>query len=243
MFKRFVIISCIWQFGVSMASPFFNVYIVDTLGAAYHWISILTLVSGVSAILVQRGVGNMADKFGQRSILIIGALGASLIPLMYVFTTAPEHVIPINIISGISWAAVDLAAFNYLLETTRGKERAMYSAIYWSMTDIPIIFGPIVGGAIVDALPMGIFSFSGYTFMFFVSWLVRLSGALLFMKFLLELPERKVYSTRYVTGELMIVGFSGMWRSFHLIKETGSIPSRIVNGVEMFVRRSIRAVS
>ncbi len=240
MFKRLIIITCIWQFGVSMSSPFFNVYLVDGMGAAYQWISFISLASGISAIIVQRGWGGMADRFGQRSIMIIGAIGASFVPLFWAFAPSPEFVIPISILSGIAWAGFELASFNYLLEITRGKERAVYSAFYWSMLSIPVMLAPVAGGVIIDAFPAGIFSFSSFTFTFLISWIVRISAAFLLLKFLLELPEKMTYSTRYVTSELVVAGFSHIWRSFHLIKETSSMPVRLIERVEKIFRKSIR---
>lgn len=240
MFKRFVIIACIWQFGVSISSPFFNVYLVNGMGAAYQWIAYLSLVSGIAAIIVQRGWGSMSDRFSHRSILIISAIGASLVPFFWMFAPSPEFVIPINILSGISWAGFEIAAFNYLLEATRGKERALYSAVYWSALGLPAIFGPIIGGMMIDTFAAVALSLNNFTSMFLVSWIIRLSAAVLFLKFLLELPDKRVYSARYVTGEMVVIGFSHVWRSFHLIKETSSIPVRLIERVEKIFRKSIR---
>ena len=239
IFRRFLLIMFVWQLGVSISSPFMNVYIVGNLGAAYYWISILAVVSGVAGIAVMRGWGNVSDKFGHRSIMIISAIGASFIPLLYMFPTAPEHIIPVSIISGIAWAGLDLASFNYLLETTRGKKRAIYSAMYWSVLDMSAIIGPIAGGFMIDAFSSGVLGLSGFGFMFLVSWIVRLSAALLLLKFLVELPDRRNYSAGYVTGELMVTGFSHVWRSFHLIGETPGLPMRVVEHVKNFTRKSL----
>jgi hypothetical protein len=172
--------------------------------------------------------------------MILCAFGASFIPLLYIFSTAPEHIIPVNILSGIAWAGLDLASFNYLLEATRGKKRALYSALYWSALDLSAIIGPIAGGVMIEAFSSGVFGLSGFGFMFLVSWIVRLSAAFLLLKFLMELPDRRTYSTRYVTGELMVTGFSGVYRSFHLVRETGSLPKRVAERVGGLVRRITR---
>jgi len=237
MFRHFILIMFIWQLGVSISSPFMNVYIVGGMGAPYYWLSILAVVSGVAGIAVQRGWGRFSDRFSHRSVMIICAFGASFIPLLYIFSTAPEHIIPVNILSGVAWAGFDLASFNYLLETTRGKKRAIYSAFYWSILDLSVIIGPVLGGAMIEAFPSGTLGLSGFGFMFLVSWIVRLLAAGLLLKFLLELPDRRHYSTRYVTGELMMTGFSSVYRSFQLIRETGGFPIRIAERVGGFVRR------
>ncbi|MBM3303901.1 MAG: MFS transporter [Candidatus Aenigmarchaeota archaeon] len=239
MFRRFILMMFVWQLGVSISAPFMNVFIVKEMGAAYYWVSILILVSGIAGIAGPARLGSMADRFSHRSIMIICAFGAAFIPLLYIFSTAPEHIIPVSILSGIAWAGFDLAAFNYLLETTRGKKRAIYSAFYWCFLSLAAIIGPMTGGMMIEMFASGILGLSGFGFMFLMSWIVRMLAALLLLKFLLELPDRRFYSTRYVTGELVVIGFSHVWGSFHLIKETGSIPVKIMERVSSFVRRSL----
>ena len=105
-FKYFIISFSVFQFGVALASPFFNIYLVEYMNAPYIWISILILAGGITKIVFQKGWGSLSDRFGHLHILRITAVGATFIPLLWIFAPSPEFTVPIEILSGLSWAGL-----------------------------------------------------------------------------------------------------------------------------------------
>ncbi len=218
-FRRFVLLFIIWQIGVSISSPFVNVYLINGLGAQYIWISFTLLASGLSTILVQKGWGRIADIFGHRSIMIISAFGASLVPLMWMLTPSYEFAVIIEFISGAAWAGFNIANFNYMLEITTGGKRAVYSAIFWTLITIPIVFAPIVGGFLIDTLIAMPFALNGFKGMFFISWAIRFASFILFAYLLVKVLPRDETSTRHVAKEVINTGFHALAHPFYLIRK------------------------
>lgn len=216
-FRTFMLIFGLWQFGIFLSVPFFNVYLVRNLGADYIWLSIIVLVSGISTIVVQRGWGNISDVLGHRAIMIVSGIGISFVPFLWIIIPSPEFVILIYIISGASWAGFGISSFNYLLDITRDKRRAIYTAIFWSVTGVSVIFAPVLGGFIADAV--NIYASNGLRYVFLISWIIRLLGVMLFAKMLWEYGKRKKLSILYLTGEVIHMGFSSLYNHhFQLLK-------------------------
>jgi predicted MFS family arabinose efflux permease len=142
-------------------------------------VGITGVVSTVSGLLVQRRLGRLADHWGAHRLQLISGLLIPILPFAWVFTSAPWHVIPINIVGGVLWGAYGLASFNLLLELTPQEGRARYSAIYQIIVTVALAAGAAVGGWMVTKW--------GYTAIFITSAIGRLIAALLFARFVRRL--------------------------------------------------------
>jgi MFS family permease len=156
-------------------SPFFNVYLVQSLKASATMVGITSIASTVSGLLVQRGLGKLADRWGAHRLQLVSGLLIPLLPLAWAFTRAAWQVIPINLLGGVLWGAYSLASFNLLLELTPQEGRARYSAMYQVMVTLALAAGAAVGGWMVTQW--------GYTAIFVTSAIGRLLAALLFARF------------------------------------------------------------
>jgi MFS family permease len=171
--------AAVWNFFLNIPGPFFNVYMVQNLKASATMVGITGVVSTVSGLLVQRRLGRLADHWGAHRLQLISGLLIPILPFAWVFTSAPWHVIPINIVGGVLWGAYGLASFNLLLELTPQEGRARYSAIYQIIVTVALAAGAAVGGWMVTKW--------GYTAIFITSAIGRLIAALLFARFVRRL--------------------------------------------------------
>lgn len=220
-FRNYIIAFSVFQFGVSLASPFFNIYLTENMGAPYIWISVLIIAGGLTKIIFQKGWGTFSDRFGHLHILLITSVGATFVPFLWIFAPSPEYTISIEIISGLSWAGLNLASFNYLLEISRGKKRTLCSALFWTFTGISIFLGPIAGGLIADAFINRTFFFmNNMEMVFFTSWIFRVFGAVFLIKALSPVVTDPAISTKYVTSEIIDAGVSYIERPFIMLKMT-----------------------
>jgi len=205
--RKFIITFFIWQFGMTLSIPFYVVRLVKYMGAGYEWVAIQLLVFSITMVAFQKLWGKYLDKFGSRVILSLCAIGSAFYPFFWLFVRVPYHIIPIEILSGIAWSGVNLAYFNYLLEISPGQKRHFYLALFYIVFGLAGVLGPIVGGLIASAFETETFIiFVGLEAVFFISWIVRLIGAGLFMKYLDEIPLRQRVKTSYVFGELLKYG-------------------------------------
>ncbi len=186
-FRKFVFIVSFFYFAVMIASPFFTVYMLSNLGMSYTFFMVATAISILARIVIQTQYGRISDRYGDKPVAILSMFGTALIPLIYLFITRQNLwlIVPAQILSGLVWAGADLAIFNLLLDLSPQK-RAVNVAVYSTITAIPMIIAPIIGGFIADNAA---FFLSGIPFVFAIAVFLR-SISSLFM-FSIREPRAK----------------------------------------------------
>lgn len=167
--------AALWNFSLNISGPFFNVYLVENLQATATQVGFLSIVSNFANLLAQPRIGVLADRWGSWRLQLAAGLFIPLLPLFWLFTTSPWHVIPINLISGVLWGAYNMASFNLLLIITPAKQRARYSALYQIIVFLSLSIGAAAGGVIIEIW--------GYEAGFIISAAGRLLGAICFAHF------------------------------------------------------------
>ncbi len=205
--KKFLIIFMVWQVGVTLSAPFYVVKILTQLDAGYVWVSIQAILMSLSMASIQKLWGRSFDMFGGKLLLSICALGASVYPLAWIFVTAPIQMVPIEILGGIAWGGFNLAYFNYLLEVSPSGSRHTFSAFFNIVYGAAGVAGPLIGGLLAEYFAeRALLSLTGLNAVFLISWMLRLLGAVLFIKFLEEVPMRPRITASFVFGEMAKYG-------------------------------------
>jgi MFS family permease len=200
-FRRFCFRSSAFWFAAFIASPLVSAYMLRDLGMstlAYGMASALQIF--IQSIMYPR-FGRMADKYGDRPVAIMGIMGTSLVTLLW-FTITPETlwlVWPAQIVAGISWAAVEPALFNILIDKTNKEWRALQTAQFRIFTATAQAVGPVVGGMIADA--PAFMAVSGIPLVLLLSTLLRAGSGLLFVQ-MHEPRLKKQYSVPYVFRQM-----------------------------------------
>jgi MFS family permease len=172
-FAWLAVSSGLWGLALSAASPYFNVYLVTHLGGNAQ---VVGIGSGIAALTGLAGFalfGRMADRRGNRRVLILTGLMVPFMPTLWVFVRAPWHTYLTNIPSGFFWAGYNLASFNLLLEMSPQEDREAGVALYQTLVATSAVVGPLLGGWLIDRI--------GYVPMFVVSGAGRMAATLLFI--------------------------------------------------------------
>ncbi len=167
-FMGYVVSAFVWNLGIQIAGPFFNVYLVSRLGANTTTVGLLAAVTSVFALVSQPWWGRLTDRRGNMWIMAVTGLLIPLLPLAWVVIDAPWQVVFINLGSGLLWTGYNLAAFNLLLEMAPEEARADAAAIYQFVVAGAAILGPLAGGYLADA--------AGYKLIFTLSAVGRWVG-------------------------------------------------------------------
>jgi MFS family permease len=234
-FRTFLILFGIWQFGIMFSAPFLNIYILKTLAADYIWISIVIVAGGVAGILVQRGWGVFSDRYGHRVMMIIAAFGTVPSILLWIPATSAWMLVPIEIFSGMIWAGITIAHYNYMLEISPSRARPVFAAMFNVVLGIAGIFGPIAAGLTAQHFATQTFlGLSEYRVVFLISGIIRLVGAILFLKFLAEVVEkRERVKPGYVFGEMLKYGVQGgIFKAHHAAGGFVSDASTVEQGLK-----------
>jgi len=177
-FLAFCATAALWNFSINVAGPFFNVYLVESLKASAGVVGALSVVGGLAALPGQRLFGTLVDRWGPRRVQLIIGLLIPLLPWAWALTRSPWHVVPINLAGGFLWAGYGLSNFNFLLTLTPENRRARYSALYQIVVMLALAGGAALSGVIAARW--------GYTTIFVLSGIGRLSAALLFARFVYQ---------------------------------------------------------
>jgi HEAT repeat protein len=157
-FKFYTFFVSFWNFAVIMPGQFFSVFMLKYLHLSYTTIVLVSISSGIAGLIAQPFFGYLADRYSNKSILLLTSLFASLIPFLYIFMTPrfPTFSLVllylVNIFAGAIWAGIMLTQFNLLLMFSPPLKRMSYVGVHSAFVSLTGAISPFLGGLIVNAL-------------------------------------------------------------------------------------------
>ncbi|MBI4448555.1 MFS transporter [Candidatus Woesearchaeota archaeon] len=187
LFRRFCTFVFAFHFSWMIVSPFFTVYMLKNLGISYTYFVAMMAISTLAKIISHRKFGIIADRFGDKALMIIVTSAVALVPVMFYFVTPDTlwFLAPVHIFSGIAWAGFDIAMLNLMIDFSDGKKAPVRIAEAQMVSALAIIIAPIIGGFLADHI---IWVVSGIPFLFLLGSMLRIVS----LMFLVRLPEPRV---------------------------------------------------
>jgi MFS family permease len=190
-FLTFLVYCGLWTFAVNLSAPFFNIYMLDNLQLD---VSVVTLYSSFTAganLLMLVMWGKLADKIGNRPILILVGILAAIVPLLWLQAGANSMSLwvwlpLIHLFSGGAFAAVDLCNNNMQMSVAPVRSQSTYFAIAAAIMGVSGAMGTASGGFLAQFSHLG-----GLPGLFALSGVLRLV-ALLPLVFVLEQRSQPV---------------------------------------------------
>ena len=165
----------LWSFGVNLSAPFFNFYLLDTLNLDVQWVTVYSgLIYGAFFLMIVLW-GRLADRVGNRPILLINCVLAAMLPLLWLYTDSGVLsiciVLPLlHLMQGSTFAALDLCLANIQMELAPVSKQSSYFAIAAAVMGITGAAGATSGSFLAASATFGL------PFLFALSALVRLLG-------------------------------------------------------------------
>lgn len=156
-FKTLLIFNSFWAFALNLATPFFTVYMLKTIGISLSYIIALGILGQISGILSLKLWGKYSDWFSNKTILRICAplyIGCILafsvtnMPQSHLFTLA--LLTGIHIISGLSTAGINLALSNIGIKLAPKNEAIVYISTKNMLVAFCSTIAPMIGGLMAD---------------------------------------------------------------------------------------------
>ncbi len=173
-FLAFAGAAALLSFSLNIAGPFFNVYLVEKLGATASVIGTLAVFGSLAALPGQRIFGSLVDRWGGRRVQVVSGLIIPLLPLAWLVVRSPWHVLPIRIVGGFAWAGYNLASFSMLLDLTPEDRRPRLTALHQMALTIATAAGAALGGIVAEIS-------GSYQIVFLLSGIGRLLAILLYI--------------------------------------------------------------
>ncbi|XGV95546.1 MAG: MFS transporter [Leptolyngbya sp. BL-A-14] len=177
-FLFFLLYFSAWAFAVNLSAPFFNLYMLDNLAIDVSWVTVYTSLQAGATMIMLVVWGRLADRVGNRPILLTVGILVAVTPLFWLATGANSLSmwlwLPLlHILAGATWAAVDLCNNNLQLGVAPVQQQATYFAVAAAIGGISGALGTTVGGFLAEFADYG-----GIPGLFALSAIVRLVALL-----------------------------------------------------------------
>ena len=179
-----------WMFSVSLSGPFFNLYLLNDLGIDLSRVSLYNCLTAAANLATLMFWGKLADRIGNRPILIGVGIFAAITPILWLVTGANSLSIWVwipllHLLTGSTWAAIDLCNNNLQIAVAPPEKQATYFGLLAAVVGISSALGTIAGGFLAESSLTG-----GLLGLFALSSVLRLV-ALLPLVFVQENQEEK----------------------------------------------------
>lgn len=168
-FLLFLVYLGVWAFGVNLSNPFFNLYMLDNLALDISIVTIYHALAAGTNLVMLLIWGKLADRIGNRPILLLDGILVAVIPLLWLGTGATSLSIwlwfpLLHLLGGGAGAAIDLCINNLQLAIAPVQHHTKYFAMTAAVGGVCGALGALVGGWLaqftVTGGMMGLFALS-----------------------------------------------------------------------------------
>ena len=156
-FRRLLVFNSMWVLALNIATPFFIVFMMKSMGLPISYIIILGTISQLFSILTLRMWGTFSDRYSNKSIISISAPIYILCIVAWCFVGIYSHyflnillLVFIHIFSGISTAGINLSTANIGLKLAPKEDAIVYLSVKNIITAVFSSIGPLIGGLLAD---------------------------------------------------------------------------------------------
>ncbi|MBK9923801.1 MAG: MFS transporter [Anaerolineales bacterium] len=148
-FNWFLIARTLSQFA-TMGFAFYIVYALRRFDMDEVTAGFLTASVTIAQTVANAGMGWLGDKFGHRSMLILGAVAAALSSFLAWYAPSLSWFFPIFILSGFANVSIWTNGMTMATTFSGEKERPFYIGLAQTLTAPATMIAPIIGGWIAD---------------------------------------------------------------------------------------------
>ena len=187
-FLVFTLSIALFGFSISVLSPFIAPYITspDGIGAPNAWLGIMNAITQLAVAATATGWGMLADRFGRKPVVLLGAL-YPLVWILYFFLTPNNYVfiLPIAALGvGLLAPGINSGAEQLMLTLATARNRTTYVAWYVAIAgSVPAAARCSAGSSPTScegfALPVGPITVGGFQVITLVCFVLVLATFLL----------------------------------------------------------------
>lgn len=152
-FFRALLLLAVWTLLASVAQPFYSYVMLDVLGLGYQWVSTMTIIQTVAAMLGFYVWSQLSKRYSTRALLMLSLpiiafscmlwSAISFLPVILVL-------IAVHLLTGFGSGGYGQMAFIFIIGDTPKAERPSYIAVFYAITGLAGFVGPMAGGYIFE---------------------------------------------------------------------------------------------
>lgn len=156
-FTRLLIFNSAWVFAISLATPFFTVFMLKSLNLPISYVISLSIIAQLFSILTIRTWGRFSDRYSNKSIIAISApiyilciIGWCFVGIYTRLYLNIALLVALHIFTGIATAGINLSLTNMGLKLSPKKDAIVYLSVKNIITAVFSSLGPLFGGLLAD---------------------------------------------------------------------------------------------
>ncbi|ASZ12243.1 TCR/Tet family MFS transporter [Chitinophaga pendula] len=119
------------------------------LSAASRWSGLLIFVYAIAQFIFAPVLGNLSDRYGRRPVLLCSLLGFGLDYIFMAFAPTIGWLFVSRLLAGITGASFTTASA-YIADISTPEKRAQNFGLIGAAFGLGFIFGPVIGGVLVQ---------------------------------------------------------------------------------------------
>ncbi|MGL5871981.1 MAG: MFS transporter [Xenococcaceae cyanobacterium] len=192
-FLKFLLFNGLWMFAVNSSAPFFNIYLLKDLSLDISWVTFYSSLTAGANVLMLVVWGKLADRIGNRPILIGVGITVAIVPLLWLGigenSLSMRLWLPLlYLLTGATVSAIDLCNNNLQMAIAPTNKPSSYFAIAAAVGGLSGALGTTTGGILAQSVYFG-----GIPGLFAISAVLRLV-ALVPLLFVREVETRNFAS-------------------------------------------------
>jgi HEAT repeat protein/MFS-type transporter involved in bile tolerance (Atg22 family) len=203
-FRNLLMFNTTLVFGQMFAGQFFTVYMLEQIRMPYLMVQIAGLIAALFGSLGTPFWGYLADKFGNRPLLVLCVWGVFFLPFLW-FLSHPERylwsvgvIFGIQVLAGFLWAGVGLTQFNLNVAVAPPEQRAIYMGALSAIVAVVSGLAMLLSGVLMEWMKPFVPDPTRFFILFGMAALFRL----LVLPWLMRVQEPQGLPTRYVLTQL-----------------------------------------
>lgn len=183
-FRKVMLFVGIFWIGASFPGNLFSAYALESLKMDFTVLQLTSVTHTLGTILTVKLWGWLADKYGNKPVLLLLLIGVSFTPIMWI-STSPDLpawqnaaiLIGFHIFPGIFWSGIGVTTMNLYLATSTSEQRGNYLASALTVQAIVSFIAPIAGSSLMALLRAPLGPVDAYKWVFIVSMVGRAMAA------------------------------------------------------------------
>lgn len=228
-FRLLLIFSGLFMASQTYAGNFFSLFAINVLEINFTLLQLIAVMHALGTIAFVRTWGYLADKYGNKPILVLTTIGTVITPgvwlLCYPGATLQNAVILLSfhVYNGLVWSGVTVTQLNLYMSTAEPSERSSYLGTALTTTAVVGGVAPILGSMTMDFLrePMG--AEMAFKTLFVIVMVMRLVSVFL----LTGVSEEGAVSIRQTIKQMRQVSFSGV-RALSALSKSSDADRRLL---------------
>ncbi|MBN1785479.1 MAG: MFS transporter [Candidatus Methanofastidiosa archaeon] len=140
----------IFNFAYALIEPLLPIFVTEKIGASATEVGLAFTAAGLVGSIVRPIAGDLADKIGRKTPIVIGSLYSGIMTLPLIYIRSSADMIGIMGVRAVGWAMSDPATLALLSDVSDERKRGKLFGLYQLSSGLGWMLGPITGGIIYD---------------------------------------------------------------------------------------------